>query len=87
MPHSESAKKRVRQNEKQRMANKAVKSSMRTQVKQVTSAIEEGDKAKATKEMAEAARMLDKASRKNIVHKNQAARRKSRLQKKVNELE
>jgi small subunit ribosomal protein S20 len=87
MPHSKSAKKRAKQNEKRRMANKSVKSSMRTQVKKVTMAIEAGDKAAAQKEMGGAAKKLDKAAKKNVIHKNQAARRKARLQKQINELD
>ena len=86
MPQSKSAKKTVRKNEEQRMANKAVKSSMRSQVKRVEEAIEAGDKDKAQVEMKLAVTKLDKAAKTNIIHKNQAARRKSRLQKVVDQL-
>ena len=86
MPQSQSAKKTVRKNEEQRMANKAVKSSMRSQVKKVHSAIEAGDKDKAQAEMRLATREMDKAAKTNIIHKNQAARRKSRLQKAVDKI-
>jgi small subunit ribosomal protein S20 len=86
MPHSRSAKKRVSQNERQRMRSKAVKSEMRTQVKKVTKAIEDGDADRAKAEMKLASKHLDKAAKTNVIHKNQAARRKSRLQKKINEL-
>lgn len=83
MPQSKSSKKTVRKNEERRMANKATKSDMRTQLKKVDSAIEAGDKEKAQAEMRLAARKLDKAAKDNVIHKNQAARRKSRLQKAV----
>ncbi len=86
MPQSKSAKKTVRKNEERRLANKAVKSSMRTQVKKVKAAIEAGDREKATAEMKRATKKLDKAARKNVIHKNQAARRKSRLQKAIDRI-
>ncbi len=86
MPHSRSAKKRVRQNEKARMRNKAEKSAMRTQVKKVKKAIEAGDLEQAEKELPAAMKRLDKAARKNVIHPNTAARRKSRLQRDLNRL-
>jgi len=86
MPQSNSAKKTVRKNEEQRMANKAVKSSMRSQVKKVRDAIDAGDKDKAQAEMKLAVTKMDKAAKTNIIHKNQAARRKSRLQKAVDKI-
>ena len=86
MPQSTSAKKTVRKSEEARLANKAVKSSMRSQVKRVKDAIEAGDKDKAQTEMKIAAKKLDKAAKQNVIHKNQAARRKSRLQKAVDKI-
>jgi len=83
MPHSTSAKKRVKQNEKSRLENKAKKSEMRTQLKKVRDAVKDGDKATALKELSRAMKLLDKAAKKNIVHKNKAAREKSRLQKTI----
>ena len=80
MPHSMSAKKRVKQNEKSREQNKAKKSEMRTQVKKVRQAIEDGDKAAAEKALPRAMKLLDKAARDNIIHANKAARDKSRIQ-------
>jgi len=68
------------------MQNKTVRSSMRTQVKKVKKAIEDGDKTLAAKELPEAMKHLDKAAKSNVIHKNQAARRKSRLQRDVNGL-
>jgi len=86
MPHSTSAKKTVRKSEEARLANKAIKSSMRSQVKKVHEAVAAGDKDKAQAEMKLAAKKLDKAAKKNVIHKNQASRRKSRLQKTVDKL-
>ena len=68
------------------MANKAVKSSTRSQVKKVKAAIEAGDKDTAQAEMKSAVKKLDKAAKDNVIHKNQAARRKSRLQKAIDNL-
>lgn len=87
MPHSRSAKKRVKQNENRRQINKAVKSGMRTQVKKVKQAIEAGDAETAKTELPAAMRHLDKAAKHNIIHRNQAARRKSHLQRDMNQAE
>ena len=87
MPHSRSAKKRVKQNEKARMDNKAIKSDMRTKVKNTRQAIADGDVERAKKGMVEAAKKLDKAAKQNVIHKNKAAREKSHLQRAVNDLE
>lgn len=86
MPHSRQAKKRMKQNEGRRLKNKAVKSSMRTQIKKVDKAIEAKDVAAAEKELAAAMKKLDKAAKSNVIHPNQAARRKSRIQKRINEV-
>jgi small subunit ribosomal protein S20 len=59
---------------------------MRTQVKKTLEAIAEGDAERAKKELALASQKLDKAAKSNVIHKNQAARRKSRLQRAVNQL-
>jgi small subunit ribosomal protein S20 len=70
--------KRNRQNEKRRLRNKAVRSEMKTRTKKVDLAIEagEGDLDELTRQ---AVKSIDKAAAKGIIHKNQAARRKSRL--------
>lgn len=86
MPTSKSAAKRDRQNEKRRIRNQAVKSALRTQLKKVNAAIESGSADAAKAEMVQAAKKLDKAAKTNVIHENQASRRKSRLQKKINEL-
>jgi small subunit ribosomal protein S20 len=75
--------KRNRQNEKRRVANKAVRSEMKTRTKRVEAAVETGadDLEALTRE---AVQRIDKAAEKGVIHKNAAARRKSRLMKKVN---
>lgn len=76
-----SAIKRNRQNEKRRLHNRVYRGSARTQVRNARVAINEGDQEKATVEVKEAIRKLDLAASKGIIHKNNAARRKSRLVK------
>ena len=83
MPHSMSAKKRVKQNEKAREQNKAKKSEMRTQLKKVRTAIKDGDKAAAMSAFPRAMKLLDKAADDNIIHANKAAREKSRIQRDI----
>jgi len=75
--------KRNRTNEKRRLRNKAVKSELKTHVRRARQAIDEGDKKAAQEALRTAARKLDKAVSKGVIHKNQAANRKSALAKKV----
>jgi len=75
--------KRIRTNEKRRLRNKAVKSELKTYVRRTREAIDEGDKPAATSALRVAARKLDKAVSKGVIHKNQAANRKSALAKQV----
>jgi len=86
MAHSNQAKKRIRQNKKRQLANKACASSMRTQIKKVMQAIEAGDKAAATAALPGAFKRIDKAAKHNVIHQNTAARRKSVIQSAVNRL-
>lgn len=86
MPHSRQARKRMKQNEARRLRNKATKSAMRTQIKKVKAAVEARDPATAEAELSKAMKKLDKAAKTNVIHRNQAARRKSRLQKQINEI-
>ncbi|MGB7345385.1 MAG: 30S ribosomal protein S20 [Pirellulaceae bacterium] len=79
MPNNASSKKRLRQNEKLRVRNKAVKTNMRSQVRAVRAAAEAGDAEKAQAEFRLACKKLDRAAAKNLIHKNAAARSKSRL--------
>ena len=94
MPQSEletlanikSAAKRARQSERRRQHNVALRSKMRTFVKKVLSAVESGDKERAKAAFAEAVPVIDSASDKGLIHKNKAARHKSRLNQKVKAL-
>jgi small subunit ribosomal protein S20 len=81
MPRIKSAKKRMRQTKTRTARNKAARSELRTVIKKVRAAGTQGAAAAAMKD-AEA--MIDRAGRKNIVHRNTAARTKSRLAKLVN---
>jgi len=78
-----SQKKRNITNEKARIRNKAVKSEIKTAVKKVETAVAEGDAEAAKVAAAEASRLLDRAASKGVIHKNQAANRKSSVQKRA----
>lgn len=80
MPNNASSEKRLRQNKVRQARNKTIKTAMKTQIKKVTAAISAGDVALAETEFKLAAKKLDKAGAKNIIHKNAAGRKKSRLQ-------
>ena len=86
MPTSLSAKKRVRQDAKRRVANRRVKSVVRTQIRKVEAAVASGDAEAAKGTLRDASRAIDKAVTKGVLHKNTAGRRKSRLAAKVNAL-
>jgi small subunit ribosomal protein S20 len=73
--------KRNKQNEKARLRNKAVKSSLKTAVRKFREAAEQGDAQQAAELQRAAARQLDKAVSKGVIHKNQAANRKSAIAK------
>lgn len=79
MANSAQARKRARQSEKRRQHNVALRSRMRTFVKKIQVAIEGGDKAAATAAFQEAQPVVDGMVNKGLVHKNKAARSKSRI--------
>ncbi|MGN9838001.1 30S ribosomal protein S20 [Nonomuraea sp. H19] len=81
MANIKSQIKRNKQNEKARLRNKAVKSSLKTAVRKFREAAEQGDVAQAAALQRAAARQLDKAVSKGVIHKNQAANRKSAIAK------
>ena len=87
MANIKSQIKRNKQNEKARQRNKAVKSSLKTAVRNFREAADSGDSEKAAEAMQAAYVKLDKAASKGIIHKNQAANRKSALAKRVASLE
>lgn len=79
MANLKSAIKRIRQNEKRRLHNRFYRGRARTYVKKALEAIESGSQEEAGEAVQEAVSALDKAASKGIIHKNNAARRKSRL--------
>jgi small subunit ribosomal protein S20 len=81
-----SQEKRNRTNERRRLRNKSVKSSLHTAVRGFRQAVEAGDKDKAAELLASTSRKLDKAVSKGVIHKNQAANRKSGLAAALNNL-
>lgn len=80
MPNTASAKKRLRQNEVNRTRNRAQRSAMRNQIRRVREAVTAGDLEKAETEFRLAAKRLDQAGAKRLIHPNKASRTKSRLQ-------
>ncbi|MGW0806765.1 30S ribosomal protein S20 [Nonomuraea sp. NPDC002799] len=81
MANIKSQIKRNKQNEKARLRNKATKSSLKTAVRKFREAAEQGDVEQAVAAQRVAARQLDKAVSKGVIHKNQAANRKSAIAK------
>jgi len=75
--------KRNKQNEKAHERNKAVKTGLKTAVRKFREAAEAGDAAQAQELAKDAAKKLDKAASKGVIHKNQAANRKSAIAKKA----
>ena len=86
MANIKSQKKRIKTNEKARQRNRACKSELKTAVRRVREAAEAGDKEAAEAAAQNACRLLDKAASKGIIHKNQAANRKSGVMNLVNSL-
>ena len=86
MAHSLSAKKRVRQNAKRNRINRARKSQLKTQIKHFEQALSGGDAKAASEQYQLVARKLDEVASTSTMHKNTAARKKSRLAKKLNSL-
>jgi small subunit ribosomal protein S20 len=85
LANTKSALKRVRSSEKRRLRNRRVRTQARTYIKRAKAQIEAGQLEEAKKSVADAIRALDKAAEKGIIHKNNAARRKSRLMRKLNQ--
>lgn len=84
MPNIKSAAKRVEITRRNTLRNSAVKSSVKTAIKKFHLALAEGNKEKAETTLVNAIRTIDKAAGKGVIHKNAAARKKSRLQRKLN---
>ena len=83
MANIKSQIKRIKQNEKRHQRNKAVKSDLKTAVRKFREAAESGEKDQAVELARDAGRKLDKAASKGVIHKNQAANRKSAIAKKA----
>ena len=84
MANIKSSIKRARQNIKRRDFNRYYRSSARTFIKRARAQIESKDLENAEQTVHQAIKVLDKAAQKNIIHRNNAARRKSRLMKALN---
>ena len=84
MANIKSAKKRILVSRANAERNKAIKSGVKTSIKKVYAAVEAGDKAAANAALVEATSVIEKAATKGVYHKNNAARKVSRLAKLVN---
>ncbi|WP_182354040.1 30S ribosomal protein S20 [Flaviflexus huanghaiensis] len=87
MANIKSQKKRNLTNEKRRIRNQAYKAELKTYVRKVRTAVTAGDKEEADAALKVAGRKLDKAVSKGVIHKNQAATRKSKLAKAVSSID
>ena len=86
MPNIKSASKRVKTSEIRRMRNMAAKSRLKTANRKFKEAVESGNKDQAQPALKELLALLDKAAGKKLIHKNAAARKKSKMQKAFNKL-
>lgn len=84
MAHSLSAKKRIRQNDKRRARNRARKDVLKTELKSFNALVTAGSVDKATEQLNTVVQKLDRIASKNTIHKNTAARKRSRLTKRLN---
>lgn len=83
MANIKSQVKRNKQNEKRRLRNKSVKSSLKTAIRKFDAALDQGDVETATVLLRDASKKLDKAASKGVIHKNQAANRKSSIARRL----
>ncbi len=86
MAHSLSAQKRIRQSARRRDRNRGRRKALRVENKKLEAVIAGGDVAAAAAEVKVAIKLLDRTATRGTVHRNTAARRKSKLQKKINAL-
>ncbi|MCX7623380.1 MAG: 30S ribosomal protein S20 [Thermomicrobium sp.] len=86
MPNTKSAAKALRRSERRRLRNRMWRSAARTFIKKARKLMEAGDLEAAAKAIGDAISTLDRAAAKGVIHKNNAARRKSRLMKRFNAL-
>jgi len=85
LPNTKSAIKRVRSSERRRLRNRWFRTQARTYIKRARAEIEAGELEKAKASVAAAVRALDKAAQKGVIHRNNAARRKSRIIQNLNQ--
>ena len=85
MPNHKSAEKRVRQNEKRRLINRSHRSKVRTYIKRLRAALDSGKSEDVQSMLPEAMSVIDKSVQKGVMHKNAAARYKSRLTVRANQ--
>ncbi|HPY25412.1 MAG: small subunit ribosomal protein [Actinomycetota bacterium] len=86
MANIKSQKKRILTNERRRLRNKSIKSSLHTAIRAFRAAAADGDKDKAAELLVSTSRKLDKAASKGVIHKNQAANKKSALAQSLHKL-
>lgn len=86
MANTKQAKKRVRQAEKHRRHNASMRSMLRTYIKKVAAAVQKGDQPAAFASLREATPIIDRMASKGIIHKNKAARHKSRLTMRIKKM-
>ncbi len=84
MPNIKSAAKRARQNITREKRNRRIKSMLKTSIRRFEESLESGDMTEARVKLNTAVRQIDKAAAKGVVHKNNAARKKSRLSRMLN---
>ena len=86
LPIIESAKKRVKTNEKKRKINRRWKDKLKNTIKDYEALIEEGNIEKAEEMLSQLYKVIDKSASRNIIHKNNAARKKSKMKRMLNKL-
>ena len=86
MPNHKSAEKRVRQSEKRRVINRSHKTKVRTYIKKLRAALDSGKSDEVQKVLPDAISVIDKSVQKGVLHKNAAARYKSRLTVRANQV-
>lgn len=87
MPNIKSAKKRVLINQSKQMENKAARSALKTQLKKFDAVVAEGNRSEADSAYQAAVKAVDKAAARGLVHKNNAAHKKSSMTLKLNKLQ
>ncbi len=85
MPNIKSAEKRVRQNVKRELRNRRNKSMLKTSIRRFEESLQSGDMEEAKVKLSAAVRQIDRAAARGVVHKNTAARKKSRLSRVLNQ--